>query len=236
MGNGRHLAGILLIIPLWALVSRHVSPVILPPISAVAESLYGVLSSPAEWAAIAISARRLALGWILAAAIGVTVGLVVGLLPAVGAILHPWIVLIQSIPRVSWILLAMFWFGIDGSVVVFLIVMTVVPFFIVNVSEALRDVRQERRELMDVFRLPLAVRISDVYLPSISRALRSAATMALSVGWKSVVMAELLAAPDGIGARLSWAQGSFDTALLLAWTVIIAAVALASNAALERFT
>jgi NitT/TauT family transport system permease protein len=236
MASGKHLAGVLLILPLWVLVSRRVSPIILPPPSDVAERLSGILSSPEEWAAIAISARRLALGWILAAMIGVSSGLLMGLLPGVGAILHPWVVLIQSIPRVSWILLAMFWFGIDGSVVVFLIVMTVVPFFIVNVSEAVQDVRKDRRELMEVFRLPLSVRISDVYLPFVARALRSAATMALSVGWKSVVMAELLAAPDGIGARLSWAQGSFDTALLLAWTVIIAVVALGSNAVLERFT
>lgn len=219
---------------LWVLASQFVAPVILPPLGVVLAEVWNILSSPPELHAIAITAGRLAGGWVIAAVLGVVLGLATGLVPPVRRVLEPYVVLVQSIPRVSWVLLALFWFGIDGSVVVFLVVMTVVPFFIVNVRDSVAEIREHRQEMMDVFELPGAVRIMDVYLPSVSLALRSAARLSLSVGWKAVVMAELLAAPDGIGARLSWAQGSFDTATVMAWTMIIAAVALGSNAVLER--
>lgn len=220
----------------WWIASYFVAPVILPPVGAVFGEVFSILTTPLELQAIGITVRRLVGGWLLAATIGVTLGLAMGLVPIVKRLVQPYVVLIQSIPRISWVLLAMFWFGIDGSVVVFLIVMTVVPFFIVNVSDSVRSVQEDRREMMTVFRLPHSVRIFDVYLPAISLALRSAATLSLSVGWKAVVMAELLAAPDGIGARLSWAQGSFDTTSVMAWTVIIATTALISHAILERTT
>lgn len=218
----------------WMAISPFVSPLILPPVSDVIDTLIDILTTPAEWDAIATTAIRLITSWVLGAMLGVTVGLAMGLAPLVETLAKPYVVLMQSVPRISWILLAMFWFGINGSVVVFLIVVTVAPFFIVNVSQAVRDIRSDRREVMEVFQLPLLVRLWDVYLPAISLALRSAASVSLSVGWKAVVMAELLAAPDGIGARLSWAQGSFDTTTVFAWTIIIASAALASHAVLER--
>ena len=228
------MISILVGILLWGIAAGRVSDVILPSLESVFQNVYLIVTTPENLRAIGITASRLAAGWVLAAGIGVTLGLVMGLVPLAQTLLQPYVVLVQSIPRVSWILLALFWFGIDGSVVIFLLVMTIVPFFVVNVAESIRGVQEERREFMEAYRLPTLVRITDVYLPAVSLALRSAATLSLSVGWKAVVMAELLAAPDGIGAGLSWAQGSFDTSMVMAWTVVISTVALLSHAAFRK--
>jgi NitT/TauT family transport system permease protein len=71
------------------------------------------------------------------------------------------------------------------------------------------------------------MRLADVYLPHVLSYLFPAWITALGVSWKVVVMAELLATSDGVGAALAVSRSHLDTAVTLAWIGAVVGLLLA---------
>lgn len=80
-----------------------------------------------------------------------------------------------------------------------------------------RTLDEHYRVLADAFRLPPLMRFTDVYLPHVLSYLFPAWIIALGLSWKIVVMAELLATDDGVGAALAVSRAHLDTAATMAW-------------------
>jgi NitT/TauT family transport system permease protein len=71
------------------------------------------------------------------------------------------------------------------------------------------------------------MRLTDVYLPHVVSYLFPAWITALGISWKVVVMAELLASSDGVGAALAVSRSHLDTATTLAWITAVVGLLLA---------
>jgi NitT/TauT family transport system permease protein len=65
------------------------------------------------------------------------------------------------------------------------------------------------------------MRLTDVYFPHVFAFVFPAWVAALGMSWKIVVMAELLAANDGIGAALAIARTRLDTTTAMALIAIM---------------
>ena len=61
------------------------------------------------------------------------------------------------------------------------------------------------------------MRVTDIYLPHVISYLFPAWIVALGSSWRVVVMAELLASSDGVGAALASSRAQFDMPATLAW-------------------
>ena len=61
------------------------------------------------------------------------------------------------------------------------------------------------------------MRVTDIYLPHIISYLFPAWIVALGSSWRVVVMAELLASSDGVGAALASSRAQLDMPATLAW-------------------
>jgi NitT/TauT family transport system permease protein len=77
------------------------------------------------------------------------------------------------------------------------------------------------------FRLPLRMKLFDLYLPHVVSYLFPACITALGTSWKVVVMAELLSSSDGVGAALAVSRSHLDTASTLAWIGAVVGLLLA---------
>jgi NitT/TauT family transport system permease protein len=69
--------------------------------------------------------------------------------------------------------------------------------------------------------------VLDLYIPHVVSYLFPAWITALGTSWKVVVMAELLTAPDGVGAALAVSRSHLDTAASLGWIVAVLGLLLA---------
>lgn len=67
----------------------------------------------------------------------------------------------------------------------------------------------------------------DVYLPHVISYLFPAWITALAMAWKIVVMAELLATQDGVGAALAVSRSHLDTSATMAWITAVVGLLLA---------
>ena len=135
---------------------------------------------------------------------------------------------------VSFILLVLLWTGRDQVPAVIAGLM-VLPVVWENLTQGIRATDGQLLELARAYRFSRWKTVRLVYLPSLRPHLRSAAATAMGLAWKSGVAAEVLCLPRlGIGAQISRAKQTFETADLFAWTAVVILLSLLMERALTR--
>ena len=139
---------------------------------------------------------------------------------------EPAVLLMRSIPVVSFILIAVFIFerGIIPSAITFIMIF---PVLYRNLREGISQTPRELLEMADVFRLSTYLKIKNVYLPAVMPYFYSALTTSVGLGIKAGIAAEVVAyIPSSIGKKLSDAKSYMEPADLLAWTAVIVILSL----------
>src|SRR5690554_3267259 len=155
-------------ISIWTLASTLYNPIILPSPLRVAEAFFGLLTSDEFLADLLITLFRGLGGYFIGIALGTVLGVMMGKSEVIYEYLYSSVVTLQTIPRISWILLAMIWFPLDSSIVIFIIVITVLPIFTLNVYEGMKTVPKELLEMGDIFKVNKNQILKDIYIPSIT--------------------------------------------------------------------
>src|SRR5690606_17888311 len=101
----------------WEAAARAgwVPPLFLPAPSAVAAELAGLIRSGELARSLALSLTRIGLGFLMGAAAGFAVGVMVGLSRVAEAVLDPLIALTYPIPKIAILPLLVLWLGIGES-------------------------------------------------------------------------------------------------------------------------
>jgi taurine transport system permease protein len=150
------------------------------------------------------SATRVLIGFLLSAAVGVPLGLVMGMSKYVRAALNPIVSIIRPLPALSWIPLSMLWLGI-GEKQKFAIV-----FMGCFASVLVYTVAASRLQVIRHVTLPGA-------LPNILSGLK----VVLAIAWTCVISAEMVGANSGLGFRIWTGKEWSDTGQVLVGMISI---------------
>ena len=115
----RRALGVGLLLGVWQLASLCFSPLVLPPVPQVAGTLAWLIREPDFWPTVGTTLLRLTLGLGIGIAVGSILGLLFGLCPKLEDVGAPFIHVLQSVPPVCWVVLALVvknLFNLDGSV------------------------------------------------------------------------------------------------------------------------
>ena len=160
------------------------------------------------------------IGFAIALILGIGLGIWAGINGKFEAFLKPWIVVMRSIPVVAFILLALIWFK-SGSVPVFIGILTMFPMICTNVIEGIRNVDSKLIEMARFYHVSESRIIKEVYVPAIAPFVVSGISSAFGIGWRAIVIGEVLSQPEfGIGSRMHAAQSFLNVDMLIAWTLI----------------
>ncbi|MDX1886464.1 ABC transporter permease [Mycolicibacterium sp. 120270] len=146
-----------------------------------------------------ISLQRLAIGMAIAMVIGTVIGLAMGLSKAVDAFFNDWVVAILAMPNLAWALFCSLAFGFGDTGPIITVVLTGVPFVIMNVREGVRNTPTDLFDMARAFGVPRQRVIRHVLIPSLLPFLFAAARYAFALGWKGLVVAEVFGGQDGAG-------------------------------------
>jgi NitT/TauT family transport system permease protein len=211
---------------IWQIASMIYPFVIVPSPYRVISNMIGYLFEPNFYSDLAVTLMRGCVGYILSIAIGVMLAFIIKYNNLLKKIIYPYLMSLQVIPRISWILLAMIWFPLNSQIVIFIIVMTIVPIIALNTLDGLEAIDYSLIEMVKIFNISKKEVIKGVIIPSIAPNIFSGMKIALGVTWKTVVMAELLTVQTGIGAQMAYAKTSFSTDRILALTIYIVLIGL----------
>lgn len=221
------IASLLLCLAAWEAVATHYGPLILPDPASVFATLMQQLEDGSAWPELLISARRALAGLGLAIFAGSLLGLIAGLFMTASMMARPLVTVLLGTPPVAWLVLAMLWFGADDGTPIFTVFIACFPVVFIGALQGTRTLDHHLKDMAQVFRLPGHMKLLDIYLPHVLSYLFPAWIAALGTSWKVVVMAELLASSDGVGAALAVSRAHLDTAATLAWIAAVVGLLLA---------
>lgn len=217
-----NLLGIALFLVAWHLAALRYPPYVLPTPLETWEALLGLLREGAVLQAVQITLVRTLTGFALSLLIGASFGLLAGLIPPVRLALAPLVTLLQGIPPIALIVVALLWFGSGSWTPIFTISVAVVPIIFTATVAGTMAVDPTLVEMARVFRTPKRFLITELYLPHLLSYLFPAMLSGLGLAWKVVVMAELMAGTNlGIGAGLGAARVTLNTAQAFAWILVV---------------
>ena len=200
---------------------------ILPGPRATLRALGELLETGELGSALAVTILRALAGFGAAVITGFTLGGLAGLSRTASLLARPYITVLLGTPPIAWLVLALLWFGSGNGTPIFTVFVACLPILFACALQGARTLDGAIKRLASAFRLPLSMRIRDVYVPHMISYLVPGIVTALGVSWKVAIMAELLASSDGVGAALAITRSQLDTAGTLAWLTASVVILLA---------
>ena len=192
----------------WQLISLQYNVYFFPS-PADAWSAFRELAEDGTLASSTIdSARRILIGWGLGMIVGVPVGLVMGRFAFVRRLLDPYIEFFRFVPPISFVTLAIIWFGVGEASKVVLIFYTSV--FIVTISTIAGVMGVNSLMLRAAASLgagPIRTMFL-VIIPASVPEIVTGARLAMGNSFLTIVSAEIIAAQHGLGA-LIWKSRNY---------------------------
>lgn len=152
------------------------------------------------------STKRILVSFAIAIAIALPVGVMMGAFRRVGDFLNPLVSAFRYLPAPSFIPLLLMWLGTGDSQKVSLLVLGVVFFLITLFMDNTRAVPRELIECSSTLGASRAKVLLKVMLPAAMPNHVDTARQMLAVSWSYLVIAEIVAATDGIGAMMMRAK------------------------------
>jgi NitT/TauT family transport system permease protein len=181
------------------------------------------------WEAIGQSMERMAVGYTLSIAIGLVVGISMGSFRWVDETVGSLVLGMQSLPSVCWFPLAVLWFGLNGSAVIFVVVMGSVCSIAISSSAGVKGIPPLLMRATRMFGGPWWQRLFLVVMPAMLPAMVQGLKLGWSFAWRSLLAAELLFGEISLGQQLTLARDLNDVSLLITMMLVIVAIGMAMD-------
>ena len=229
-------ASVVVFLILWEWAARVPVSFNFPSPWATLVALGALLGSGALLEATLTSLQSLLLGFGAAVAIGVPLGLVMGVVRPIGRVARVYLDLLIALPTAALIPLVILSFGINivsSAVIVFVFS---APFITMNAYGGVRDVRPRLVEMARSFDITWPLLFTRVMLPGAMPMILAGMRLGLSRAFLGLIVAELLLSPFGLGKLIMASRSMFEHDRMFAtvlWTLLLSGLALTALARLE---
>ncbi len=214
----------------WIVLSNVFdNTMILPKISDVIITMKNQATSTAFYQSVFVTLLRMLVAIILSITLGTGLGVLSALNKSVHDFLYPITTMIKTIPNISYMILVLLWFSSSVSVIV-IVSLVIFPLFY---EATITGVKSLRRSLSDVLALYSETpfnKLTKVYIPAMSPFVMSNLSIAVNLGFKVAIMAEVLGQPfQGIGKEMLLSKLTLNSTSIFAWTSWIIIIGILLN-------
>jgi NitT/TauT family transport system permease protein len=185
------------------------------------------------WDDTRTSFLRITIGFLIATAMALPIGVLIGTYRAAEASIEPTVDFIRYMPAVAFVPLSIVWVGVDETQK-WLIIW--IGTFFQQVLLVMDNVKRVPREYVDIGHTlgmgDLTV-LRRVVLPASAPAIWDTLRITLGWAWTWLVVAELVAATDGLGHRIVVAQRFFQTETIFLGILVIGLLGLIMDQAMK---
>ncbi len=167
------------------------------------------------WQALA-SLQRVAIGYTLAAVVGIAVGVLIGAIPIAYEAVDPMFQILRTVPPLAWLPIALAIFKDSGPAGIFIIFVTAIWPIIYNTAVGVQQMPQDYKNVAKVLRLSGGEYFFSILLPSIVPYMFTGLKLGIGLAWLAIVAAEMLRGDTGIGFFIwnSYNSGSLSEVIL----------------------
>ena len=219
------MSAVFLLIGLWACTSSLLPG--WPSPWRVGGILLTELCEPTFQAALIGSLRRMAIGYVLVMAFGISGGMLLGRVPLIDQVMGSLAVAIHAIPGAAWVPLSIIWFGMTERAVVFTILLGAVGIVMVNTDTGIREVPPLIRRAAKTMGARGLSYFWFVVVPAAIPKMVDGLRLAWAFGWRALMAGELLTSVPGLGQMLNRVAKAQQLDQLLAIMLLIAIIGIA---------
>ncbi len=145
------------------------------------------------------SLYRVAWGFLLAAAVGVPLGLLMGWSRRIRGVVGPLVEMVRPVPPLAWIPLAILWFGIGVKSAAFIIFLGAFFPIVLNTTSGVLAVSPALQEVARTLGAGEGDVVRRVLLPGALPSIFVGLRIGLGIGWMTLVAAEFTGVKSGYG-------------------------------------
>ena len=222
----RHAIFYSALIGIWLLLAklRIWPPYVFPTPQGVVESLWAGFADHSFWIAIAVSMKRMVLGYGLSVVLGMVLGLGVASNKFLEETMGGLLVSLQSLPSICWLPLAVLWFGLTEKAILFVVVMG----SLLSVTIAMETGRQQMPKIFGMAGRNLGARGFKLFwyvlLPASLPYIVSGLKQGWAFAWRSLISGEMIFVSLGLGQLLMMGRDLNDMSQVIAVMILIIAI------------
>ncbi|GAA2170772.1 ABC transporter permease [Agrococcus versicolor] len=211
------------LIAAWSAItaSQLVQPLFLPSPLAVVQKLGEQAANGELWSDVGVSTYRVMVGYLASSIFAIPIGLLCGSIPRVEAAIEPIMDFIRYMPVVAFVPLTILWVGTDDSQKFLIIFLGTFFQQVLMFADAVRRVPMAFRNLGATLGLSRARSLMRIVFPSALPLIWDALRISLGWAWTWLVVAELVAATEGMGYRITQAQRFLETDLIIGYVIVL---------------
>lgn len=214
------LVGLVVVWQLVVMLGRWPAYVLPSPLAVLASLAEGAKSGVLP-AAVLKSLGRLVIGYGLASAGGIALGIAMGRVPALERSMGTLLTGLQSLPSICWMPLALLWFGLNERSILFVVVIATLGTVALSVRDAVLGVpRLWLRAARSMGERGLSLWLR-VILPATLPGTITALRIGWSFAWRALMAGELLFVAGGLGQVMHVGRELNDMPQVMAAMLVI---------------
>jgi taurine transport system permease protein len=222
---------VLSVLALWYFSTERgwVSPVFLPKPGRVVSEGAANLANGQLLKDIWMSTQRVVLGFALAGAVAIPLGIIMAVWAPAKAAVDPFVSLLRPLPSITWIPLTMLWLGIgEGQKIAIVFMGSWIYILLYTIESTKRVDPLLIRAARNLGASDLHVMLH-VILPGALPGIIAGLKVTLAISWSCVLSAEMIAAQNGLGALIWQGKDWGNLALVLVGMLCISIVVLLAD-------
>jgi bicarbonate transport system permease protein len=138
------------------------------------------------------SLQRVAIGYSLAAIVGITVGVIVGMNRRISKGLDPIFQILRTVPPLAWVPIALAALQQNQPAALFVIFITAIWPILINTAVGVRQIPQDYNNVAQVLQLPRSEYFFKILLPAALPYIFTGLRIAIGLAWLAIIAAEIV--------------------------------------------
>jgi NitT/TauT family transport system permease protein len=223
----------LVLVAVWEVATRtlHIPAWILPAPSAIVAA--SISWAPDLLLNTIVTLRETVVGFVLALLVSVPVAVVIGFSVAGRRFIYPIVLGLQSVPKVALAPLVMLWLGLAEWPKIIIVVLVCFFPILVNLVAGFEAVPKSSLDLMYSLRASPLMTFRRLYIPAAAPHLFTGCKIAITLAVIGAVIAEFVAAQNGLGYLILMSTAQSQTPLAFAAIIILTVISIVLFHAIE---
>jgi NitT/TauT family transport system permease protein len=206
-----------------------ISPLVLPTPSSILMRLYGLVSTGMIWPHLWATLFEILTGFVLGVLAGLVMGAMVSLIPVLERLIYPYLVALQTLPKVAIAPLFIIWFGYGLTSKV--VITALVCFFpvLVSVIAGFHSTDKDQLDMMEAFGATKWQTLVRLRIPSALVLIFAGLEIAAVLAVIGAIVGEFVGAQVGLGYLVVTLNFSMDVPGVFAVLIVLSAIGLAMH-------
>lgn len=210
------------LIIIWILLARTIdNEIIVPKINTTFVSMLEIIKDSDFLNIVTYTILRSLLGFLISLFLAISLGVLSSVSKIVASLMEPILKLLNSIPTIAIILLALIWLSSE-FVPMFVGFLMVFPILFESVLNSILNIDKNIIQMASLYKVSKIGIVKNIYMPNILYNLSNIFNSALGINLKMVIGGEVLSQPQyAIGSSLQLERMYLNTPGVFAWIIII---------------